>query len=213
MPSLVELFVDGLDGELASRKRELTDLYGMARTAASPRSDALARSCQVMAYAHWEGFCKRAFRLYVEHIEARRVTLDALHDELQFFALASRLKQAAADSSDLAARRALWAAIDARDTTRFAAGSTDWWHFGNLDSSTLRHFLELLALDYLPQYALRERFIDQVLCGRRHRIAHGELEPIDIKELGGTIADVTMLCDILNNQVQEAALYETFRRP
>jgi hypothetical protein len=61
-------------------------------------------------------------------------------------------------------------------------------------------------------YELRERFIDEVICGRRHRIAHGARQPITTTELNEVVHEVVHLCDELNAQVQEAALYEWFKR-
>jgi hypothetical protein len=65
----------------------------------------------------------------------------------------------------------------------------------------------LCALEYKPLYQTRENFIDQVLCGRRHLIAHGLLVPISATDLIEAIDGAMELCEEVNAQLQGALIY------
>ena len=79
-----------------------------------------------------------------------------------------------------------------------------------MTAATLRGLLGCVGLDYLASYQTREKFIDSVVCGRRHRIAHGEWQPITSQEARQVGRDVIDLCGEVNQQVQTAAVYSEY---
>ena len=81
---------------------------------------------------------------------------------------------------------------------------------GNLDSRKFRSLLDYCALEYRPIYQTRESFIDQVLCGRRHRISHGLLEPISAADLIAALDGAVELCEEVNEQIQDALIYDRY---
>jgi len=80
-----------------------------------------------------------------------------------------------------------------------------------MTADTFEALLGCAGLAHLPTYATRGNFIDEVLCGRRHRIAHGVWQPITSLEANDVIRDVLELCTELSLQLQDAALYERYR--
>jgi hypothetical protein len=59
--------------------------------------------------------------------------------------------------------------------------------------------------------AQRENFIDKILCGRRHRIAHGHWQPVSAEDARSVADDVLLLCTEFAEQLQAAALYEQYK--
>jgi hypothetical protein len=164
-----------------------------------------------MAYAHWEGFAKTAFVAYLTHLMKLNIMVECLKEPLQALAFMEDVHRAASDTKIASAVRLL-RAYDSRAATQFALAAQELVKTGNLDSVTFRRFIENCALDYLPYYEMRENFIDQILCGRRHRIVHGEWQPVSHDEMDETVWGSLELCDRLNDQIQEAAVYERFKK-
>ncbi|MCK2221908.1 MAE_28990/MAE_18760 family HEPN-like nuclease [Actinomadura sp. ATCC 31491] len=207
---MAEWLIDELDRDLAARRRELIDLRLLVSAADGSRGMMIARTCQVMAYAHWEGFSKHALRRYLDHLVKMRVKLGDLKYELQALALMGHMKEAVAAERSVTGSASLLRTLDCRGTELFSVDAGEVIRVGNMTSENLRTLLECVALPYLADYSIRENFIDSVVCGRRHRIAHGEWQPIATSEARSVIGDVLKLCTTLNDQVQTAALYKQY---
>jgi hypothetical protein len=102
-------------------------------------------------------------------------------------------------------------AFEQGDTSYFAVNAAELTKTGNLDSQKFRSLLDCCALEYRPLYQTRENFIDQVLCGRRHRIAHGLLEPISSTDLSTALEGAVELCDEVNEQIRDALIYDRYK--
>ena len=212
MPTLAEWVIDELDRDLAGRRRELADLRLLVATTSGLRNQTLARACQVMAYAHWEGFVKKALRVYLAHIVRLRIPVERLLYPLRALTYAAAIKSTVRnDRFDVLAAGALISAIsETGSTTYFSTSPDDAISSANVDSRTLKSLLGCVGLEYLPAYSVRENYIDAVICGRRHRIAHGDGQPVTAAEARGVAADVLTLCDEVNGQVQTAAVYRHY---
>lgn len=209
----VELVIDKLDEQLGRRRRELVDLRMLAADATGVQGQALRRASHLMAYAHWEGFAKFSLEVYLQYICDRGPAAQLLRLELQALNLLQAVKSVAAEGVSPSNVLQLMQAIDVRTKSPFAVRPRDHLRTGNLSSSNFRILLNGCALEYLDYYALREKFIDEVLCGRRHRIAHGELEPVTTSALSEVVDGVIGLCDQLNEQLQNALVYDHYFLP
>lgn len=210
MATVAEWLIDQLDRDLATRRRELIDLRLMVATSRGARSAMLSRAGVVMAYAHWEGFAKHALRLYFEHLVKLRIKLADLKYELQALALAAKIKSAIGEEKSIAMAATLLKDLDGRGSEIFFVDSRKIVRVGNMTSENLKIILEFAALAYQPCYATRENFIDTVICGSRHLIAHGEEYAISAGDARDVIVDVLSLCDEINSQVQTAAVYREY---
>lgn len=78
-----------LEKDLAWRESELAALKLVAGTAAkgSTTYDALLRSMLAMLYAHYEGFTKFAWDLYLDELESLKLQRQLLHEQLSKFSL------------------------------------------------------------------------------------------------------------------------------
>jgi hypothetical protein len=210
LATFAELLVDELDGDLATRQRELADLRLLLAASSGPRRDMLSRACHVMVYAHWEGFVKKALRTYLQHVVALQVPLGKLKYELQVNSMRASIKTAAAPSRAVEEAAQLLRDIDLRGSQPFTADAKEIVKIGNMNGDSLRVLLGCAALPYLSAYATREQFIDVVVCGRRHRIAHGDWQPVSSDEARSVARDVMELCSVLNDQVQTATVYREY---
>lgn len=213
MATLLEQLVDDLDSDLANRRRELVDMRLMVSASTGARLDLLARACHVMAYAHWEGFVKRALRAYLDYLLTRGLNVGDLQLGLQGLALRDSIRAAVEPDRAVDRISDLLQLLDARTAEPFVVSPHEVVKTGNMTAATLKALLGCVGLDYLPAYETRENYIDSVLCGRRHRIAHGDWQPISGADARAVALDVLDLCTEINLQIQEAALYRSFMLP
>ncbi|MSZ77005.1 MAG: hypothetical protein F2667_07840 [Actinobacteria bacterium] len=211
MATLAEQFVDDLDADLAKRRRELIDLRLMISSGTGSRLAMLGRTCQVMAYAHWEGFVKHALQTYLEYIVMLQPKLGDLRLELQALSVRHAMRLAVAPERDIAQLALLIPSLDARANDVFVVDPKEIIRSGNLTADTLRVLLGCSGLQFGAIYQARENYIDSVICGRRHRVAHGSWQPVTPTEARDLLADVMSLCQEINDQVQTAVVYEHYR--
>jgi hypothetical protein len=210
MATIAEWLIDQLDSDMGKRRRELIDLRLLIATATGARRATLARTCVIMAYAHWEGFTKQALRLYLDHLVKLKIKLVELKYELQALALYAKLESAGGPEKSISNAAAVLKELDSRNSDAFFVEGKSVVHVGNMTASNLKLILEFAALQYLPFYATRENFIDSVVCARRHLIAHGEFLPVSTADARDIVQAVLALCDELNDQVQTAAVYREY---
>jgi MAE_28990/MAE_18760-like HEPN len=210
MSNAAEWLVDKLDADLSKRRLELIDLRLLVSTSTGQRSTLLCRACHVMAYAHWEGFAKTAIRLYLDHLKLLTLYVTSLRYELQALAFAPQIRTAANTIRSVADISTALQDLDQRANRVFDVDTKEVVKVGNVTSDNLRLMLQCAGLPYLPGYAMRENWLDTVVCGRRHRIAHGDWQPVSRTEAREVVADVLVLCSELNNQIQTAAVYREY---
>ncbi|MEU5263410.1 MAE_28990/MAE_18760 family HEPN-like nuclease [Amycolatopsis sp. NPDC021455] len=209
MVTRLELVADKLDGELALRRRELSDINLSAQSSAGNKAATLRRAGHVMAYAHWEGFVKLALTNYIAEVCQQQRVVGDLRGGLRAAMLSTRINVSAAENPFSLAIE-LVESVRGHTTEKFTLTPESLLKTGNLTSKKFRSMLSICSLDYLDYYATKENFIDEVLCGRRHRIAHGGPQPISADDLSKTINRVLNLCQMVNDQVIEALLYEHY---
>jgi hypothetical protein len=160
-----------------------------------------------MAYAHWEGFCKFAFGQYLEYLCDSGVPVESLKMQLRALNYWDAFKSVAT-AADFRSVVNFIESLAQAAVTNFTVEVREVTKTGNLDSKKFQLFLDLCALEYRPIYQTRQNFIDQVLCGRRHKIAHGLLVPVSSTDLAEAIDGAMELCEEVNNQIQEALIYD-----
>lgn len=212
MPTLAEIFVDKLDLDLARRRREIVDLRAMVASSAGERLSLVARACHVVSYAHWEGFVKFALREYLNLVLRQNETLGSLQTSFHALALHKYIRSIDLENRTLSEVAELLRRADGRSKEVLSVTPEEVITAGNLTAKKLEALLTCVGLEYLPIYQLRENYIDEILCGRRHRIAHGVWQPITADEAHEVSASVLELCTEVNDQVQTAAVYQHYRQ-
>jgi MAE_28990/MAE_18760-like HEPN len=210
MVTRLEMLVDGLDGQLSKRRKELTDVRLMSSGASGSTAGTIRRAGHVLAYSHWEGFSKYALRQYLGYLSDAELIVDSLKLPLQVLNYWKDLKSLAGNM-EFASAISLMKSFAQSDSSYFDVDSEEMTKTGNLDSKRFRSLLNICALEYRPMYQTRENFIDQVLCGRRHRISHGLLEPVSEADFNEVLDGATELCEEINEQIQDALIYDRYK--
>src|ERR1022692_3590982 len=124
MVTRLEMLVDRLDGQLSKRRKELTDIRLMSLGSFGSTADTIRRAGHVLAYSHWEGFSKYAFRQYLEYLCERRVIVDSLKVPLRTLNYWGAFKSLAV-SMDFDSAISLLESFAQADSIYFAVDSAD----------------------------------------------------------------------------------------
>jgi hypothetical protein len=86
-----------IDSDLRWREAELVSMKALAWRAESdpgtPRHQALLRACWLLLYAHYEGFCKYSWDVYMEKLESMCIERRKLTDDLLCISSAKMLQR------------------------------------------------------------------------------------------------------------------------
>ncbi len=162
-----------------------------------------------MAYAHWEGFVKDCISEYLTYLKRTSQPVALLQPGLQAITFLPLLKKNF-DGGEVYRAMEVMSQVGSMSSRCFECDVESVVKTGNLDSKRLKQLLSITSLGYLDEYKTREKFIDEVLCGRRHRIAHGDFQPIEWDDLEEAIDGCLELCGCVNDQVVEAMLEKMF---
>ncbi len=201
-----------LERDLAWRESEVgvLKLLLAASPSGSARQRALMRACSAMLYAHYEGFCKFAWTLMLDTINAEMHPRRALIEPL--------------------AKRAM---IDVFKTLRSNTSVDNLWNFSMMDFQsqltktatfpgevdTKSNLWPTLAKEInasvglrCPQFEVCEQEIGR-LVDRRNKIAHGEkLEIADIKQFQAFENSVLLVMHDLAVAIVECLEKKTYLR-
>ena len=169
-----------LEDDLSWREAELGALKLLAAQAdeGSVRYLTLLRALWCMLYAHYEGFFKFAWDLYLQALEELSITRQQANPTLVLFSLKKEFRGVKKDLSDAA----LW--------NCFTAHFADWMAAEmkfSVQLETQSNLWPNVAKDNLQSVGLPHREIDshtqqlKALVSRRNDIAHGK--PMIVKKL------------------------------
>jgi hypothetical protein len=136
----------------------------------SPQRRALLRAAHAMLYAHFEGFCKYAWTVYLQSIVASGASRCQCRRCLQLLSLETPLRQLRGNSSSASIWEFATSVLPGLlvSKVQFDGISTD----GNLGPDKFADLCERLGLPYAAM--MTHRTLLQSLVNRRHEIAHGE---------------------------------------
>jgi hypothetical protein len=88
-------FERSIEADLVWREAELASLKNQARRVSegSTAQKTLLRALLAMLYAHYEGFCLYALRLFLERLENEKITSSSLRQEVMLFALEQHFRR------------------------------------------------------------------------------------------------------------------------
>ncbi len=201
-----------LDGDFGWRVKEMSDIRTAARRADTMARTTLVRAGIALAYAHWEGFVKKAANAYVRYISCQGLR----HVDLRTCFVALSLRRPIWNLQSSRKAEAMIAALEsvvgeqaARAKLKKAVSiGTE----SNLSSSVFRDMACWLGLD-VGHYETKWQFIDERLLKRRNSIAHGSggelvLTQDEFEEL---VHDVVQLLRWFKTDIENAVSTEAFR--
>ena len=202
--------VQYVDDDLAWRKRELTSLKFMLGRSRPHERVLLLRAAVCLLYAHWEGFIRVAATSYISFVATRGLRYRDLTPNFVALGLRSQIHQAGRSDSPT---------LHTELTTKLISGLSDradidWRRSvntrSNLNLESLREILCLLGLDGRG-YLLKKPLLDERLLGNRNLVAHGEHVEIEADSYDSLHTEVIQLVDRFRDDVQNAAVTESFR--
>tara|TARA_R110002072_G_scaffold302603_1_gene486681 strand:+ start:142090 stop:142743 length:654 start_codon:yes stop_codon:yes gene_type:complete len=201
---------DRLDDEFAWRLKELDNLKKLVRTHATVAQKTAIRSGICLAYAHWEGFVKRAAEDYIEFVSNQRLRFDQLAD---CFIVIGAKRHVASLNSDSSAAAAVGAVQFFRNDLADRAYLRLPGHVktkANLNSEVFENIAVTIGIG-TSDFVSRYNQIDEALLARRNRIAHGEYLDLDADPCRNLIDDVINLLRQFKNEIERVSSAEAYR--
>lgn len=202
------------------RKLEIHDLILLAE---NEGQNVVLKSIVLLLYAHWEGYIKKASRVYLKFITENKIKVSDLTENFKAVALKGLTKQVfeSKDTLTLANELALIKRyslindytidklidIDLElEKDKSIIDTQD-----NLNPAVFKNILEIIGLKYNNQYEIRKAHLDNDLLAYRNSIGHGnkklskgtdfELEISNLKKLR------EIIFSIIENFIDEIIFY------
>jgi hypothetical protein len=158
------------EGELASIKILLS-----TTNKESVRYKALLRSLVVLLYAHYEGFCKFAWDLYLDTIEQEKVKRHECCEEIIKLSLRKKFKELGGDLSS----KSIWDFFT-KNLPEFLTEEVEFKIHLETESNLWPNLLKANSTDagLACLMADSNQILLKTLVGRRNNIAHGQKEII-----------------------------------
>jgi len=177
--------INYVEEELVWRRKELNSIkYFIERKGNSPeQTSSLLRGGITILYAHWEGFVKDIATAYICFISQQNLKFNELSNSLLALAYQqhfNRIQSTPDFTIYTSYKEAIAPLFDVNDAPKvWSTRSRIKWEEAintesNLNSKVFRNILEIIGLDYLPIYQLRNIVIDEKLLKHRNSLAHGE---------------------------------------
>lgn len=190
---------DFIASEYAWRRKELTNLRGIALSARKSASENLLRSLIPILYAHWEGFVKQIAIAKLTYIVSKGLKYKDLNDSFLAYAAFEAfdgqipVKRFEAISKIAKGDLALNSSIRLNPEKYIDTKS-------NLNSEVLKEIALKVDIDY-SLFELKENMIDEKFLGLRNKICHGERVTVSESEFEILYIEVIGLVDLFKNQV------------
>jgi hypothetical protein len=201
-----------IDGSYVLRLSELEYLKTLVFKSKGAVQASAARAAYPMIYAHWEGFVKEATLAYLEYV-ANAVKIKRLKKSR---VMPSLLSGWAWCSGVKGGNPTLQIFLDGTLATVFDVRAFPKMELspipkskGIMDSQLFKQLCRLIALDY-SRFATREKFIDEVLAGRRHAIVHGSLNTISANEFDDARTESLALMKQYKDEIENLVATDGF---
>lgn len=163
-----------LDSEIGWRTVELGALRSAVSTSANPRRNALLRAAVPMAYAHWEGFVKRAASNYGLYLNSRGLSYRDVKRSFMGVSALGVVNQLHSIERKISTASELMLKLLVIEDSALAI---DLWprlaEVGNLNFDMFMEVVEFLSLPS-SNYSTKRAFIDESLVANRNKVAHGK---------------------------------------
>jgi hypothetical protein len=205
-------FEKALDQQFGWRKQEIVTIGVELKSARGHQLKLLFRSGIVLLYAHWEGIIRFSAECFLDYLNRQGQAYKDLKPCFLFYAV----KEAVDTSSRVNLQnfsvfeKTMGLFLVPLDTKfdinpKFYISTKE---NQNITSEEFKSIIKKLGLEYLPQYELREKLVDDQLLYYRNTIAHGESTHENIDDFFETFRVISeKILDSLNllrNQMIEA---------
>lgn len=191
-------FENALDEQFSWRKRELTSIGVSLKHARDHQTKVFFRSGMLLLYAHWEGIIRFSAECFLEYINRQGHHFNQLKPCFLFYAVKETVDTSAKiNLANYAAFEKIASLISNPPALKFSINPKTYIatkENQNITSTEFKSIVKKLGLEYLPEYELREKLIDDKLLYYRNPIAHGERSHEEVDDFESTF---TLLYDRL----------------
>lgn len=195
----VDELEDFVSSEYAWRRKELTNLRGIALSTRRASLESLLRSLIPIMYAHWEGFVKQVSIAKLTYLVSKGIKYkDLTHSFHAYAAIESFEGQIPAKKFEAIAK--IVSGSINLDTPIKLDPSTYIDTKSNLNSETLKEISIKTGINY-SIFELKENMIDEKFLGLRNKICHGERANITESDFKELYDEVVLLIDLYKNEI------------
>ena len=201
--------LDRIDDEYAWRFHEIvsmkTEIQSMKSS--SRLLYPMVRSLVMLAYAHWEGFVKYATKYFLKYLSGLGLDQTQTHPAL----IASSLNYALNYRGTAESNRLIYKLLT---DTHF---KPEYQEDAMVDPKSNLNFevLEIISTNIgidISALTIKSKKIDEIMLGRRNKMAHGEMDYLD-KKYGIEVADISIsIMSEFKNLLQNMIATDGFKR-
>lgn len=196
-----------IDEDFTWRKREISDLLGIAQTGTVNERRTARRASIPIMYAHWEGFTKNSFLRYFEFVAFRRKKFSDLTANFLYLASKAEIGTIIKSPQYLAIEK--FEAVFVRE----AKANKDPMrkHVNTRDNLRWAVLKELFTISGITMPNIDYgNLIDIELCDKRNAIAHGESADPSLEQITKLRKELLDLMNTVKNCIITAAANEEY---
>ena len=179
---------DGIDNEYTWRFHEIVSM----KTEIQSMKDSnkilfpMVRSLVMLSYSHWEGFVKYATKYFFMYLSSLGLDLSQTHPAL----VASSLNYALSNKGKAEANRIILEILTNNHYKPHYPHDAMTDTKSNLNYDVFEVICNNIGID-ISELSLKKKKIDDIMLGRRNKMAHGENDCLD-KTYGIEVADISI---------------------
>lgn len=183
-----EELYDRIDEEYTWRFREIASLKTEIQAMKSSNTllFPMVRSLVMLSYAHWEGFVKNSTRYFLNYLSYLGLDQSQTHPAL----VASSLNYALNNKGRAEANRLIHEILTNKHYKPYYQSEAMTDPKSNLNFEVLEIISTNIGID-ISSLTLDSKKIDEIMLGRRNKMAHGEKDLLD-KDYGLQVADISI---------------------
>lgn len=198
--------------DYAWRRKELKLIKDQVENPISntPLQNAALRFAVPILYAHWEGFVKKASELYLEFVSNKYLK----HNQLkpQFIALSLTKKLGKLEIKNIEEKtKTVEFLLKEIDKNSNIPTKNIIQTKSNLRFDVFEEIIFVLDLN-ISKFSKFQSIIND-LVDSRNNIAHGDYLRVQFSAYFSMYTDIQSLMELLKNELENAAISETFRQP
>ena len=169
----------------------------------SPMQNAALRFAVPILYAHWEGFVKKSCELYLEFVSNKYLKHNQLKPQFIALSLTKKLGRLEIKNIEEKTKTVDFLLKEINKNSIIQTKS-------NLRYNVFEEIIFVLDLD-ISKFSMYQSLIDD-LVDSRNNIAHGDYLRVQYSAYESMHLDIQLLMELLKNELENAAITETFRQ-
>lgn len=201
---------DSIDNEFTWRFHEIVSIKIEIQSmkSSNKRLTPMIRSLVMLSYAHWEGFVKYVTRYFLNYLSCLGLDQSQTHPAL----VASSLHYALNNKGKVESNRLICEILANKHYKPYYHSEAMTDPKSNLNFEVLEIISTNIGIDLPSSLSLKNKMIDEIMLGRRNKMAHGENDSLD-KGYGIQVADLSLFMMLeFKNLLQNMIATDGFRR-